>query len=306
VAQLGHLALDGREPLARGPGHLDQPAQGAFELAGFHEGTLRGTFWAVNRWQPSRKSGYFLATTSMSDASETPRSATIAVGCAELPPGMNRAAYFRRLPFLEMRLPGDQVPARRVAERWRAEAGDGQLALVAPRALSAFHQAGGPSDADLDAAVAELAEAARAAGAVAVVFATPPGLSPSSAHRDRLRTFFTDVASAARFGGDGGIARIWQADGLWRPPVAAAFAEELGIVASVDPLAGDPLEEGIPDAPHALAYARVTGLGRPSRPLGVDDLERLADWASTSQRAFISLATPTRLKDALSLARQLA
>ena len=242
----------------------------------------------------------------MEDTSETPRSATIHVGCAELPPGMNRAAYFRRLSFLEMRLQGEHPPARRVAERWRAEAGDGVLGLVAPRALCSFHLAGGTSDAEVERAVAELAETGHAAGAAAVVFATPPDLSPSSAHRDRLRWFFTDIASAARFGGDGGIARIWQADGLWRPPVAAAFAEELGIVASVDPLAGDPLEEGIPEAPVALAYARVTGLGRPSRPLGTDDLERLAEWAAPSERAFIALATPTRFKDALALARALA
>jgi len=243
----------------------------------------------------------------MTDASETTSPTSISVGCAELPPGMNRAAYFRRLPFLEMRLPGDRPPARRVAEGWRSDAGGaGALALVAPRALCAFHQSGAAGDAELELAVTALADAARAAQAVAVVFATPPDLSPSSAHRDMLRRFFTDLAGPERFGGDAAVARIWQADGLWRPPVAAAFAEELGIVASVDPLAGDPLEEGIPAAPPALAYARVTGLGRPSRPLGTDDLDRLAEWAASSQRAFIALATPTRFKDALALARALA
>ena len=230
----------------------------------------------------------------------------IAVGCAELPPGMGRAAYFRRLPFLEMRLPGDALPAARVAERWRADAGQGQLALVAPRALCSFHRPGDSSAAELDAAVAQFAEAAAHAQAIAVVFATPPDLSPSSANRERLRDFFTAVASAERFGGDGGAVRVWQPDGLWRPVAAAALAEELGIVAAVDPLAGDPLEEGIPEASAAVAYARVTGLGRPSRPLGTDDLDQLAEWVAPSERAFIALATPTRFPDALALARALS
>ncbi len=246
--------------------------------------------------------------TDSTDTTDTSE-ARIAVGCAELPPGMNRAAYFRRLHFLEMRLPGDDMPAPRVAERWRADAGEGEIALVAPRALCSFHQLAVDAS-ELDASVARFAEAAAHAGAAAVVFATPPELSPSSANRDRLRHFFTDVASAARFPGSGtdggGAVRVWQPDGLWRPDVAAAFAAELGIVAAIDPLAGDPMEEGIPDAPDDVAYARVTGMGRPGRPLGADDLAQLADWAAASRRAFIAFATPSRLKDAIALARSLA
>jgi uncharacterized protein YecE (DUF72 family) len=246
----------------------------------------------------------FAARTSMSDLDDSPRS-SIAIGCAELPPGMGRTAYFRRLPFLEMRLPGDRAPAARVAERWREEAGQGQLALVAPRALSSFHRPGGPGIDELARSANELAEVATRARVAAIVFVTPPDLSPSSANRDRLRDFFSTVAAPDRFGGDGGPLRVWQPDGLWRPASAAAFADELGIVAAVDPLAGDPLEEGIPDA-GPVAYARVTGLGRPSRPLGTDDLERLVEWAAPSQRAFVVLATVTRLPDALALSRALS
>jgi uncharacterized protein YecE (DUF72 family) len=245
----------------------------------------------------------FAARTSMSDLDDSP-GPRIAVGCAELPPGMSRTAYFRRLPFLEMRLPGDRAPAPRVAERWREEAGPGQLALVAPRALCSFHRPGGPGADELARSADQLAEVASRARAAAVVFITPPDLSPSSANRDRLQEFFRAVAGADRFGGDGAPLRIWQPDGLWRPASAAAFADELGIVPAVDPLAGDPLEEGIP-APGPIAYARVTGLGRPSRPLGTDDLERIVEWAGPSQQAFIALATLSRLSDATALWRAL-
>jgi hypothetical protein len=228
----------------------------------------------------------------------------IAVGCAELPPGMGRAAYFRRLPFLEMRLPGDRAPAARVAERWREESGQGQLALVAPRSLCSFHRPDGPGADELARGADELAEVASRAHAAAVVFITPPDLSPSSANRDRLQQFFTAVVSSDRLGGDAAPLRVWQPDGLWRPASAVAFADELGIVAAVDPLAGDPLEEGIPDA-GPIAYARVTGLGRPGRPLGTDDLERLVEWAGSSEQAYIALATVNRLPDALALWRAL-
>jgi len=227
----------------------------------------------------------------------------VAVGCAELPPGMSRAAYFKKLTLLEMRLPGDSAPAARVAERWAAELGDrGQLSLVAPRWMAACHRPEARSPAEIDAAVADLAATATRARAAAVVFATPPDLSPSTAHRDALRRFFTDVASSERFAG---AARIWQPDGLWRPIVAAAFAAELGVAAAVDPLAPDPLEEGLPDAPDGVAYARVTGLGRPGRPLGVDDLSQLLEWAEPSERAFLVFATTARYRDARALARAL-
>lgn len=236
------------------------------------------------------------------NGSQTP-SPRIAVGCAELPPGMSRAAYFHKLPLLEMKLPGDASPAARVAQRWAADAGErGQLSLVAPRWMAACHKGAERTASEVDAAVAGLAETALRARAAAVVFATPPDLSPSSAHRDALRGFFADVATAERFPG---IARVWQPDGLWRPSPAAAFAAELGICAAVDPLAPDPLEDGLPDAPAEVAYARVTGLGRPGRPLGTDDLAELLEWAGASERAFVVFATTARFKDAIALARAL-
>jgi uncharacterized protein YecE (DUF72 family) len=236
------------------------------------------------------------------NGSQTP-SLRIAVGCAELPPGMSRAAYFHKLPFLEMKLPGDAVPAARVAERWATDAGErGRFSLVAPRWMAACHKVDERTVLDVDAAIAGLADTATRARAAAVVFATPPDLSPSSAHRDALRRYFAEVASAERFPG---IARVWQPDGLWRPMVASAFAAELGVTAVIDPLGPDPLEDGLPDAPEEIAYARVTGLGRPGRPLKTDDLAELLEWAGASERAFVVFATTARFKDARTLARAL-
>jgi len=290
------------------PGHLDQSAQMAFELARFHTGTLRAALWPVNRWQRLLSAGTLAAQAIMT--ASTPSTAHVSVGCAELPPGMNRTAYFARLDLLEMSVRGEHIPTERIVARWADEAGErGRYALVAPRWLCHFHRGDDGELAAIERAVGELARAAAGTRAAAVVFATPPDLSPSLAHRDALRRFFATAASAERFAGDDAsspTARIWQPSGLWRPTTAAAFAAELGVAAVVDPLAGDPLEEGIPPAPDDVAYARVTGLGRPSRPLGPDDLAELVEWASPSRRAFLVLATATRFQDAVLLARTIA
>ena len=227
----------------------------------------------------------------------------ISVGCVDLPHGMSRRVYFQKLRFLETRLPADEVPSERIMRRWRSEAGSPErFAIVAPRDLC--EPPGGPETPTERAAVAAraslLASGARQAGAAAVLFATPPSLTPSTAHRDRLRRLFEDVAGPDRFTG---LVRVWQPDGLWRPALAARLARELGVVASCDPLAADAFDDGGPPPPGAIAYARVGGMGRPSRPLGDDDLARLAEWLEPCQRGFVSFDTPAKLRDALGLAR---
>lgn len=227
----------------------------------------------------------------------------ISVGCVDLPHGMSRRVYFQKLRFLETRLPADEVPSERIMRRWRNEAGGaGRFAIVAPRDL--YEPPTSPESAPERAAIAAraslLASGARQAGAVAVLFATPPSLTPSTAHRDRLRRLFEDIAGPDRFSG---LCRIWQPDGLWRPALAARLARELGVVAACDPLAADAFDDGGPPPPGAIAYARVGGMGRPSRALGDDDLARLAEWLEPCQRGFVAFDTPAKLRDAQGLAR---
>lgn len=227
----------------------------------------------------------------------------VAVGCAELPPGMSRLAFFRQLALLETRFPGDEIPNQRVVRRWRAEAGaDGQLVLVAPRAICALHRSEDPAAPRAEMA-ARLCEAAAQAEAPAVLFPTPPEVSPSSGHRDALAEFFSEHVSAERMGT---TVRVWAPDGLWRPRVAASFAASLDVVTAVDPLARDSLEEGKPEPAAGVTYARVHGLGQRTRPLSDDDLGRLAEWISPSARAFVVFATVARVADARAFKRWLA
>lgn len=224
----------------------------------------------------------------------------ISVGCAELPAGMARRLYFQKVRFLEARLPGDQIPGERILRRWRTEAGaEGRFSLVAPRELCELHLPA--ADTVGHAALARrLADAAKQLSAAAVVFATPTQVTPSSTHRDALRRFFEEVATAELFGG---VVRVWQPDGLWRPPILARVARELGVVPAQDPLAPDPLEEGVAPPPGDVAYVRVPGLGRANRPLGDDDLSRLAEWLEPCRRGFVVFDTPAKLRDAIGLSR---
>src|SRR5690606_3934865 len=125
-------------------------------------------------------------------------------------------------------------------------------------------------------------------------------VTPSTAHRDRLRWLFEEVAPAERMGG---ALRVWQPDGLWRPAVAHRVAGELGVVAVQDPLAEDVLDEGPLPEPGPIAYVRVLGLGRSGRPLGEDDLARIAEWLEPCRRALVAFGTTARLRDATALAR---
>ena len=93
---------------------------------------------------------------------------------------------------------------------------------------------------------------------------------------------------------------------MWDPPVAHAFAEELGVVCAHDPLVTDPTGE------HAAwfatlegedAYLVVSGLGRSRRHMASDQLEELAEIAQRFQRAWIVFATNEPFADAIRFGR---
>ena len=228
----------------------------------------------------------------------------ISVGCADLPPGMSRRVTSRSSASSRRACPPTRCPSQRIMRRWRTEVGDGELALVAPRgAVPASSSTRIASRARAAIRARALAGAgARHAGAAVVLFATPPSLTPSTAHRDRLRRLLQ------RCGQPGALrrptarrrVRVWQPDGLWRPARGRrASPRELGVVAASTRWPADPLEDGGPRRPGDIAYARVAGMGRPSRPLGDDDLARLAEWLEPCRRGFVSFDTqPAQGRDA--------
>jgi hypothetical protein len=82
---------------------------------------------------------------------------------------------------------------------------------------------------------------AEAMGSTAVVLRTPPSVTPGALGRARIRAFVE--ARRAE-----GLSVVWEPEGLWEAPVAAAFAREIGASLLLPAFAGGrPLrnEEGL-------------------------------------------------------------
>ncbi|GAB4558108.1 MAG: hypothetical protein Tsb0020_02830 [Haliangiales bacterium] len=260
----------------------------------------------------------------MTDAEPT-ASSDCFVGCADLPSGLSRQRYFKRLRYLESSATLVGIPKPSVLKRWQAERGErGQLGLVAPQAIThrpgrkgyarshvayepaQLAQAGWFRDSEVVAdAVGSLADAVAAVSAQVVVFRSPADFAPSAANRDAMRAFFRDLAPADRFGG---ALRVWEPQGLWELDAAARFAGELGLVLACDPLTRDPLL-GDPTffehLPSDDAYFRVTGLGSATQRLDDYALEPLLAAAESYRRSWLVFGHSRKYPDAIRLQRQL-
>lgn len=229
---------------------------------------------------------------------------TISIGCAELPPGMGRGRYFQTLHFLEVAaFFSAQPPSVATVRTWREKSpDDAHFALIASRSLTfpSGPSAGGAARAEAE----RLGQACAALAAGAVVFRTPATFAPSQAGRDALERFFAEVASAELFAD---TQRVWQPDGLWQPQEIASEAERLDVIAAIDPLANDPLEEMAEALPQHLArgrvYLRPAGLGRSRRRFDGHELDLLADLVDGSERAWVVFANPDKWHDAQAFAR---
>lgn len=242
----------------------------------------------------------------------------VIVGCAGLPRGLGWPRYFQRLPYLELGALLAGPVRSTVLRRWRAAAPSTRaFGVVAPALIThtpgprgygprgwpvpagRAHEVGsfraGP---EISAAVTAHLHALELLDAAAAIYRTPPDFSPSSANRDAMRRFFTEVMPASVAGDR---VRVWQPSGLWEPPAALAFARELGILCALDPLGADPTNE------HAHlwaelsgddAYFVINGLAR-GRRTPPDRLEELAEIATRFQRAWVVFATSEPLPDAI-------
>jgi hypothetical protein len=190
------------------------------------------------------------------------------VGTVDIPERVERAQYFRELSYLELSVLFDTTLKESTRDKWAAVAPAGTLGLVAPRAAL-----GARETLDVAPALQVLHDAVARLAASCAVFRSPPLFAPSQAHRDRLQTFFTEVATAERVGCE----RVWVPDGLWEPRAAVKLATELGVACAFDPLVREP---GMPpeiyedlDAPSL--YFRIEALGR-AGTIGDEPLEDLA------------------------------
>jgi uncharacterized protein YecE (DUF72 family) len=242
----------------------------------------------------------------------------VIVGCAGLPRGLGWPRYFQRLPYLELGALLAGPVRSTVLRRWRSAAPSrGAFGVVAPAVVThspgprgfgprgwpvppgRAHEVGGFRNTEWVAAghVAHMT-ALDLLDASAAVYRTPPDFSPSAANRDAMRRFFSEVMTAEVAGER---LRVWHPSGLWEPPVAQAFAHELGILCALDPLGADPTGEHLAwwsSVEGDDAYFTISGLGR-GRRTPPDRLEELAEIASRFQRAWVVFATSEPFPDAI-------
>lgn len=229
------------------------------------------------------------------------------IGCSDLPPGMKRSKYFEKLAFLEISAFFTSRPARKAVRSWREKSPEtARYALIASSELTHGKQCL-PVDEAAANEVSNLADSCSILQAEAIVFRTPASFTPSATNRDRLQQFFSEVATAERFGE---TRRVWHPDGLWEPNSISEVAQAAGVLAAIDPLAHDPLEEFTEFVAREMArgeaYLRVSGLGHSRPRFESYQLEMLAEMLMDVERSWTAFAHPGMYPDALAMQRQLA
>lgn len=125
-----------------------------------------------------------------------------------------------------------------------------------------------------------------AMGSTTVAVRTPPSLTPGALGRARIRAFVE--ARRAE-----GLQVVWEPQGLWEPPVAAALAAELGATLMLPAFAGGRAlrQEGGEGLAVPGAWLRVDGSG-PRQSIHGGIVDDLLDHADAASDTVIVLAGP--------------
>ena len=240
----------------------------------------------------------------------------IRVGCAGLPSGIPRPAYFEHLDLLEVDTTFWEPPGDAAMKRWQRETPEGEgFSILAWQLIT--HEGDSPGYSRLVTPLDPAARArcgsfratdevrmawrrtlgsARALGAEVILFQTPTSFTPSEPNKVALRRFFGEIAPEA-----GDIALAWEPHGIWEPGQASALAKEVGVVYALDPL-----QLEVPPPDDARAYFRIHGLGIYRNKIADDLLELLADMVEHYDRAWVVFANVEKYSDAQRFHRLLA
>ena len=191
-----------------------------------------------------------------------------AIGCSGF--SSARAAYFARLPAVEVQHTFYKPPRPATLAGWRAEAPAGFVWAVKAWQL-VTHAAASPTyrrlkrpltgeeraeagffrpTATVEAGWAATAASADALGAAAILFQCPPSFTPSERHVADLLAFFEGPGRAP--GDRGGRVFAWEPRGAWPPELVEELCEGLDLWHAVDPLAAESVTPG-------RAYYRLHG-----------------------------------------------
>ena len=205
------------------------------------------------------------------------------------------SAYGKRFDFVEVAVaaaPGSTPesprsnPALTTLRRWRKDVPPSfDFCVVAAPAVARLKP--GP---ELEHELALTQAAADALRARCILLRTPPEVTPSTLHRDRMQKLLERFSRDVTY-------IVWEPRGVWEVDDAALAAKRWGVTLVVD-AARDPVPPG------PVAYVRLRGLGE-TRSFGTAALERVVDAIGERRDAFVVIDTEQALAECKKL-RQVA
>ncbi len=212
--------------------------------------------------------------------------------------------YFDLCNAFEVRWPADIADAPSIAtlNKWRVESprGFAWVCHTTPSfvdaLVEAYERGAGLSDA-ARAGWEETIERAHALAARAILLETPPGFPPSDASRALIRELGDDLAANDK------RLLFWEPSGLWTAEDVDDVTRDHGVIPVVDPFAFE--ADGRPLPRRNDICFRITERAAARRQFDEWEMEKLIDWGSGFDRAFILLAGRFKVPHAKELAMAL-
>lgn len=120
-----------------------------------------------------------------------------------------------------------------------------------------------------------------------ILYETPAGFTPTARNRQNMTAFFEQVPSD-------GWTHVWEPQGVWSDHEVQGVCDQLGLVASWDPLA----VEAMPPGP--VAYLKIRNMGSP-HPISDSELYWLAQGLEDYDSAHVIFNTSRMFTDARKL-----
>ena len=237
----------------------------------------------------------------------------VKIGCASFGQ-YKRHDYFKRLSVVEYQQSFFNPPAAAVLTRLRQQAPEGfdfvvkawQLVTHPPQGKK-YPRLNSPLDGpaacygsfqateQVHQAWQTTKKAADLLGSPVILYETPASFTPTAQNRKSMAAFFPHEA---RQGTGQGLTHIWEPQGLWSPPEVHGVCEELGLVASWDPLASESMPPG------RVAYLKIRNMGSP-HPISLSELDWLVQGLEDYDAAHVVFSSSKMFTDARKLAEML-
>jgi uncharacterized protein YecE (DUF72 family) len=232
------------------------------------------------------------------------------VGCCGLPVGL--AQYSRTFRVVEVQQTFYHPPQVKTLEKWRSTApASFEFVLKAWQLIT--HEAGSPTYRRLREKLTprdrrevgafrlcprvvdawwRMLQCVSALGSRVILFQCPASFTPTSEHKENLRSFFRLVnRQPPRAKSGDRLIFVWEPRGAWRPEEVGELCEELDLVHGVDPFHQSPATRGV-------GYFRLHGRTGYRHRYSPEELKQLSEMASPFKRCYVLFNNLSMWEDA--------